>query len=130
MPKDKVLEMPDKPDLDAARRVCEFMEPMPETVPDDAEDMDLAGACVHSPLGFWLCVGGYIAYAWEPCPLTLDRLHLVEERLTEEQWDRYRAYFMQQAVPPPVTSAKYFRLIVNATADQKVMALAGVVEGK
>ena len=123
--------MPNKPDMDAARRlVCEFMEPMPETVPDDAEDMDLAGACVHSPLGFWLCVGGYvIAYAWEPCPLTLDHLHLVEERLTPEQQCRYLAalFWLMSDDLWNITTA--FSMI-HATADQKVMALAKVVEGK
>ena len=117
--------MPNKPDMDAARRlVCEFMEPRPP----------VSRVVLGVFADWWQRVdfddeNGDTCCTWEPLRLDLDRLHLVEERLTEEQWDRYRAYFTQQAVPPPpVTSAKYFRLIVNATADQKVMALAGVVE--
>ncbi len=65
---------------------------------------------------------------WEPIPLTLDRLREVEKRLTDEQWDRYRAWFTRLTVPPPpVTSAEYFRMVAQADAAQKIKALAAVL---
>jgi hypothetical protein len=59
---------------------------------------------------------------------TLDRLHEVEAGLPDERWDRYRAWFTQQSVPPPpVSHAEHFRMVAHASAVQKIRAFAAVL---
>ena len=55
---------------------------------------------------------------WTPVDLTLDRLWLVEERLTDEQWDTY-------AYDPAFNGSP--RGWLHATPEQKIKALAAVL---
>jgi hypothetical protein len=55
--------------------------------------------------------------------LTLDALHEVEERLTNEQWWAYEAALTEG----PFGTGDHFRQIVHATTAQKIKALAAVL---
>lgn len=88
--------------------ICTFMEPKPRftEVPDVS-------------VGRWWV---WFADANEPIALTLDRLHLVEARLTN-QWGSYVNEMLKDN-PSVWTEAK---LLLHATAEQKIRALASVL---
>ena len=70
---------------------------------------------------------GHLRYWWTVDPLTLDALHEVEARLTDEQWKRYVPRFDAYSTMP---SSNWFTLskpFLHATAEQKIAALAAVI---
>lgn len=93
--------------------ICAFMEPKPR----------------HKPVGcmkqyHWWIYRAMTHPYWFPVPLTLDRLHEVEERLTDEQWSNYANALVDtfhQRFPR-------FAEVIHATAAQKITALAAVLE--
>jgi hypothetical protein len=96
--------------------ICEFMESKPEMRQDDAVWwrwgwVPRIGSSLFQPPG----------YCWLPVRLTLDALHKVEAKLTDEQWDRYSSEFDYPA------SARNRKSLLHATAAQKVKALAAVL---
>jgi hypothetical protein len=100
-----------------AEVICTWMEPKPESAPPSWGDNP-----VGNINGWWIATGsGRIEHRI----LTLDALWEVEERLTEEQWTRYRV-----ALTAPVLGASgrhiegYNRMMWHATAEQKIKALA------
>lgn len=107
---------------EASEIIAEWMEPSPasHTRSRDSERGWWRIVGVDKKNGTWI-VNSY--------SFTLDRLYRVEDRLSDEQWDRYRAQFTQLAVPPPpVTSGEYFKLVAHATVEQKAIALAKVIQ--
>ncbi len=99
--------------------ICGWMEPKPEP--------HTHGGTFRSGKGWWYWTGA----TWQPNVLTLDVLWGVEERLTEEQWERYYHQFVRYDNPVDpvrwsVTDRKY-RWALHATSQQKVKALAEVL---
>ena len=105
--------------LNDAEIICGWMEPRPK---------DGSGPVVTTPDSRWWVYnytsdGANFDWNFVLSTLTLDALHEVEARLTDQQ-----GWFTRLLVPlPPITSMQYFRLVANATAEQKVKALAAVV---
>ena len=56
--------------------------------------------------------------------LNLSTLWEVEERLTDKQWPPYRALIQESADP---LDTRWSRILVHATAAQKIKALAAVL---
>jgi len=106
--------------------ICEFMEPRPldgngeRVEPADVFWWGYSYQVLPKPDG----TGKEFHWQWHPKGLTLDLLHLVESRLTEEQRMDYWLNLSQGG--PPQTG--YWR-IVHVTAEQKITALAKVLTG-
>lgn len=90
--------------------ICEWMEPGRE-IP-----------------GNWMQYIGW-GRGWRPCTLTLDRLHEVEARLTDEQWKPY----IMKLLPWQSLNKLYVEqlfCLLHATAEQKIKALAAVIQSE
>ncbi len=61
---------------------------------------------------------------WQPEPLTLDALQLVESVLTDSQWSHYHALLL---ISTFVDGQPKWRGLIHATAEQKIAALATVI---
>jgi len=100
--------------------VCGLMEPMPEL------PMYWCGT-QRSPFHWWELVaiaGG--GMAWYPERLTLDRIHEVENVLTDSQKQRY----MSHVASPKGLKGKFYDdawVFLHATTDQKINALAATI---
>ena len=97
--------------------ICEWMEPDYRKTYANAGD--------PSKGGWWK--RGQIC--WFRVDLTLDRLHEVEARLSDEQWQQYREElcFAWQAMEPHYDLAKMY---IHATAATKIAALAAVIRAE
>lgn len=103
--------------------ICAWMEPRPETpaVRDwltrysDQLWWVLTDKPDGSPAG------------WLPGKLTLDRLRLVEERLTEEQWARYGELHFLRAEALCGGRDDFRKGMLHASAAEKIRALAAVI---
>lgn len=106
-----------------AEILCGFMEKRPE-----------AGPWSHRP---WrsLSRGGWWTASddrnpdtapdvWFPVALTLDRLRLVEARLTDMQWLLYQTALSGDTPEDQVR----WRDLIHASAEQKITALAAVLK--
>jgi hypothetical protein len=103
--------------------ICTFMEPRP---PDGrGERVETEGVrwweynyqSLPKPSG----VGKEFHWQWHPRSLTLDALHEVEERLTDEV--QRLAYWLELVKGDLPRSGGYWR-IAHANAKRKIMALA------
>lgn len=110
--------------------ICAWMEPKPEVVPEYAEDMDICGSPCHSPLGFWICDGGYgVPYTWQPRPLTLDALRDVESRLSEDQWPAYKLA-VRNSLENSLgqwSMRRRMKDLIHLSAERKITCLAAVL---
>lgn len=97
--------------------ICEFMEPRSHERPGQTTPKALLG----SPWWDWA-----ISYGAFPKSLTLDRLHEVEARLTDEQWVNYIAELLLGTYDD-ITGTH--RRLVHASTTQKIKALASVLKG-
>ncbi|GAH74230.1 unnamed protein product, partial [marine sediment metagenome] len=74
MTKEEILAMEVGEELD--KLVAEAMgEPMPEFIPENALDLQLAGSLIKSPKGNWLCLCNYDEGdipTWRPLPYSSD----------------------------------------------------------
>jgi len=74
MTKEEILAMEAGEELD--KLVAEAMgEPMPEYIPENALDLQLAGSPIKSPKGNWLCLCNYDEGdipTWRPLPYSSD----------------------------------------------------------
>ena len=82
------------------------------------------------PTAWWRKIGG--TNKTDPAILTLDRLHEVESRLTDEQWRHYCSLMFQHTKRPDanpiqdlLTGAR--KTLLHASAAQKIAALATVL---
>lgn len=64
------------------------------------------------------------ATGWVPINLTLDRLHIVEERLSEEQWGTYADAIADGCGDSLLEESK---ALIHASAEAKIRALAAVL---
>lgn len=97
--------------------ICEWMEPKPE-------DLNPHVGLLVSKGEWWYRYT--LDKTWTACKPNLDRLHEVEARLTDEQWERY----LDQLVDDDAISGyQTERDICHATAAQKIAALAAVIRG-
>ena len=66
---------------------------------------------------------------WLPCDLDLDHLHLVEERLTGEQWERYDNELIGDTMAFPCGFFDHpdAKALIYLSAAQKIKALAAVL---
>lgn len=107
------------PELSDAEIVCEFMEPRP---------IDRWGG---NPWRWWTWLGlcpHHMHCDGHPTSavLTLDRLHEVEARLTDEQWMKYTDSLvlrLREDMDGP-------RTLIHLSADQKIKALASVLRSE
>lgn len=102
--------------------ICGFAEPVP-----GFRGIDYP----YSVGGFWV---REIDKPKEPAPLTLDRLHEVEERLTDQQWQYYCVLMFQSCCREARTTnpiedelTKNRKALLHASAPQKIAALAKVL---
>jgi hypothetical protein len=102
-----------------AEVICAFMESRPEFVPIDyggpKEDR------WEHRWWKWYAAGSPPRHL--PVALNLDKLHEVEARLSEGQWESYRDY-MAASAPH---GDGYERFLLHADAEQKIKALAAVI---
>ena len=106
-----------------AEVICTFCEPRPEGEPT---------AHLMKTLKFWRVVFASSPTRWTTMPLTLDRLHEVEARLTDEQKDRYSFALSLEVRSINGPSAFYRSELFpcfHADAEQKIKALAQVIRG-
>jgi len=110
--------------------LSQYMEPRPEHPPWSWQSTIRWGA--GSPLGWWCAkqepeVYGHWVSILDVCPdlEKLGRLHLIEERLTDEQWEFYHDELADAFIRlcGHATARRY----THATADQKIEALARVL---
>ena len=94
-------------------KICEWMDPVP-----GFRGVDYP----YSVKGWWIREAGEEKH---PAPLTLDRLHEVEARLSDEQWDTYAELLHDQWAKDPLRGL--WRYYIHATAAQKIAALAAVI---
>lgn len=90
--------------------ICEWMESKPD--PQAMGGFD-----------WWTLACGRSGMVWVAQRLTLDMLHLVEARLTDEQWRAYQlrlGYNFRSEKP-------YIRCMIHADAPTKIGALAAVL---
>ncbi len=107
------------PEMRDEEIICQFMEPRPEHPPYSWQSQIEWGR--PTPGGWWYADSTVGVHGhWRPCELTLDRLRLVEARLTDEQWDLYRAILT-------IHSIWTDRHLIHLAPDQKVKALAEVL---
>ncbi len=105
--------------------ICGWMEPNPYS---RTRSRDSEG-------GWWRLIGWYRKTGtWHPrMDWTLDALHLVEKRLTDEQWFAYCAEFAVANLPEPTSNPGYKETVawdrahLHADAKQKIKALAAVL---
>jgi hypothetical protein len=97
--------------------ICGWMEPKPWEEPGQTTPKALLGS------SWW---DWAISYGSFPKPLTLDRLHEVEGRLTDEQWGQY-ATALSDLTPEYTGIVQTMKLYIHATAAQKIKALAAVL---
>jgi len=108
--------------------LCEFMESRPEP-PKLGQYLPAK----LSPVKFWywkvsLLDDGKIAGAWHPVLavqpgiIYLGYLHLIEERLTDGQWQSYYLWLRDGW-----EGKEHPRRLLHATAQQKIKALAQVL---
>jgi hypothetical protein len=96
--------------------ICAFMEPRPDHLQQ--------GTCTTN--GWWVRrIGGEC----EAASLTLDALHEVEEKLTDEQWDAYYHQFGAYGREGLTWTApdRLYKWALHASAEQKIKALAAVL---
>jgi hypothetical protein len=91
MTKEEILEMEAEEELDRLVATEVMGEPMPEFVPEDALDLQLAGSPVKSPQGNWLCLCKYDEGdipIWQPLSFSADIsvAWQVLKKLREEYW--------------------------------------------
>lgn len=105
--------------------ICGWMQPRPRD--GDAEDDGKWWRSHNTAICFgehWITV---------PADLTLDRLHEVEARLTDEQWEGYIGILAGVPIKRALSTHDYYldhmdeRELVHATAEQKIKALAEVI---
>ena len=81
--------------------------------------------------GWWYTNGQRKLEPWDID--SLDRLHIIEERLTDDQWRSYEVWFYG-VIHYGGVFMSLPRMFLHATAEQKITALAAVlrplVEGK
>jgi hypothetical protein len=94
--------------MDDAEVICTWMEPRP---PD--------GVMKLAHWWYWVFENS----CWIPQWLTLDRLHQVEARLTDEQWLDYQTR-LNRAGDPGVLWCKR---MIGASAEHKTLALAAIL---
>lgn len=102
----------------ARRVVAEFIEPKP----------DLPNYYCHllsSPKGFWLLVVNRRNIEWVARVDSLDRIRLIEERLTRKQRELYMQS-LWKAGHPYAEDAEW--MICHADADTRVLALAAALQ--
>jgi len=99
--------------------ICAFMEPKPL---GEAFLSQTYRGDVFTDGDFWMA--DEYTTVWHVAPLTLDRLHLVEARLTDKQWPVYVAGLSKDS--DIMRMGAIFGLI-HATAEQKITALAAVI---
>jgi hypothetical protein len=103
--------------------ICTWMEPKPTAA---ASSTVSAGAWWNRYAGVQRSGPAWVltpfSGPWEPCPLTLDALWEVEERLTPEQQGQYTTALLAIIAVP-------FRCgwTWHATPEQKIKALASVL---
>ena len=88
MTKEEILAMEIGEDLDRLVATEVMGEPMPEFIPEDALDLQLAGSPIKSPKGNWLCLCDYDKGdipTWRPLPYATDisAAWQVEEKIKE-----------------------------------------------
>ncbi len=101
-----------------AEVICGFMEPKPGVIE----------ARVISKGGWWKSRWSSMQYRiwpYDDKTDSLDAMHEVEAKLTDEQWIRYRREF--RVISPPRESHE--ECLIHLTAEQKIKALAAVLRG-
>lgn len=105
-----------------AEIVAGWMEKSPEAV-------SVCQPGYYSDAGWWCNNGGWSATCgvtvWLPAALNLDRLHLVEEWLSDEQWYSYIDFVWN--IVRANSRFPYERQFLHADAAQKLAALAQVL---
>lgn len=106
--------------LSDAEVIAAFMEPKPQADPGQLTPRHMLGS------RWWDWSIGYGAF---PKALTLNECHLIESRLTKDQWTRYLAAMPISDMPFSITA---LQVAVHLRADLKIAALASVLrqEGK
>lgn len=97
-----------------AEIICEFMEPRP------------SGYASGKGMKWWYPSAGYVSTApfpVAPIELDLDALWLVEDKLSDEQWQEYASLMMDPS------GERHTRFLIHATPAQKISALARVLRG-
>lgn len=109
----------DTPRIDAWE-VCEWMEKMPDKGPYDFRPWRSV-----SPEGWWNAEPQFELNEWLPRDLTLNALHLVEEKLTDAQCVQYEreVYAVMQATKP--RPKRWY--LWHADAPTRLAALAAVI---
>lgn len=117
-----------------SRIICTWMEPQPEVTPEDREDalgLMLAGSAKTSPGGWWQCVCIYEKSdipIWLPCWIGLEKLHVAEKVLTQDQRDAYVKTLLWDTVNPQGKRIVRDTFgLINASAVHKLAALASVL---
>jgi len=107
--------------LSDAEVICTWMEPKPK-FPDVFGDVRISAG------GWWKWRSPRAGARWpgktgpnESKVDSLDALHEVEARLTDEQWQKYAGLMMDPA------GIKHTHFLLHATAEQKISALAAVL---
>lgn len=105
--------------------ICEFMEAKPEA-------FLATGSQAHPSVGGWWRSDFRFTspspndgeYYWKPRKLTLDALHEVEARLTDEHWKEYCWRFQRGGMCSWWENQRDF---LHASAEQKIKALASIL---
>lgn len=106
-------------DTEDTRIICEFMDRCPRSTTRSRD----------SDSGWWRLVGCVREDGeWIPNAIDLNRAHWVEERLTEEQWNRYINAFATP-IDRRLRMFAWDRVsaLLHATAADKIKALAAVL---
>ncbi len=118
---------PSKSALSDAEVICTWMEPKPSLNGGPVSD------CHKSPREWWAAAPREgrersVLYSrkWAPCRLTLDALHEVEARLTEEQWRRYQHVLALPDGEEALTNCQ----LIHASAVWKIRALAATLRSR
>lgn len=111
--------------------ICGFMEPKPDQIPEDAEDLELCGSRPTTALGFWVCISPYdVASRWIPRRLTLDALWEVEERLSGAQRFNYLKALKLVDRPGEIPRTLPEGFFWHAHRAQKIKALSTVLRAE
>jgi hypothetical protein len=116
--------------LSDAEVICGWMETKLSSGPFDYRPWRSV-----SPRGWWTVLNGrklsITPNEWYPVDLTLDRLWEVEERLTDEQRQRYSTHLAGCSIDTLRRCVDYADLwdLHHATVSQKIAALATVLRG-
>ena len=105
--------------------ICAWMEPKPDTY-NAATAMAAAKSGKDNPI-WWVTDGR--TWTLRPRELDLDALWEVQDRLTDEQWERYECEMLAQWTPEAIglTMHGEVRHYLHATAEQKIRALAAIL---